>query len=198
MKNKYIVVITVLTLIITLIGATFSFFKVMTESENEAVSLESARLDISLDVRPLYYGHELLPLNNDDVMKAFEAKCIDSLNRGACDAYTIRIDNVGQNMSYLGSIKFTLNGLTNLNYMVLNDDNTIYKDITEVTADIPLSLGDEINLLNNDARVFKLIIWVPNLDRPQDDDDAEGTYNAQITYSSAAGSIVTGTFSKNN
>ena len=79
--------------------------------------------------------------------------------------------------------------------MVINEDDTIYKDVTEITSDTILSLGDEFNLVDMGARIFKLIIWIPNLDRAQDDDDAAGFYNAKITYSSAAGTKVTGTFS---
>ena len=194
-KNNFLMIISLLTLVIAVIGATFSFFRVMTGSESGAVAVEAARLNINLTIRPMFNAKPLLPLNNSDIIKAYNSECVDYLDRGACDAYIIRIDNEGQDMEYIGSIKFVMNGLTNLNYMVLNEDDTIYKDITEISSDSELSLGEEFSLVNMGARIFKLIIWIPNLDKPQEDDDAAGTYNASVTYSSTAGSKVTGTFS---
>ena len=193
-QNRFLIGISFMTLIVIIIGATFSYFNIMIKSNDDAVSINAATLGIKLNIKPLYERFDLIPLDNADVIKAFNAECIDNIGNSACTVYTIEVTNEGGDTDYFGSIKFYLNELTNLNYMVLNEDNSVYKDITTIVSDTDQSLGEQFPLSNGESRLFKLIIWLPNFDRIQDEEDGLGSFNALVTYSSTAGSKVTGTF----
>ena len=193
-QNRFLIGISFMTLIVIIIGATFSYFNIMIKSNDDAVSINAATLGIKLNIKPLYKRFDLNPLDNADVIKAFNAECIDNIGNSACTVYTIEVTNEGGDTDYFGSIKFYLNELTNLNYMVLNEDNSVYKDITTIVSDTDQSLGEQFPLSNGESRLFKLIIWLPNFDRIQDEEDGLGSFNALVTYSSTAGSKVTGTF----
>ncbi len=197
-KNNFLFIISVLTLIFIVLGATFSFFRVEASSSEGAVTVGAANLNIVVDVQPLYIGKVLIPLDNDKVMTAFNNSCVDNNDNGACQAYTISIDNAGQNADYAGIINFTLNGITNLNYMVLDENNNVYQDITNIVSGTDQSLGPEFNLLDGGSKNYTLIIWVPNFNRPQDTEDAGGSFNAAVTYETSYGSRITGTFSGSN
>ena len=197
-KSSFVIVMSILTLIITTFGATFSFFRVSAESSEGAVNFQAAEIGVSLDLQPLYVGKELIPLDNDKVMTAFSNSCVDKKDNGACQAYTITIANKGQAYDYLGTIKFNLDSLTNLNYMVLDENNNVYQELTNIVSGTDQSLGNAFNLLENGSRTFKIIVWVPNYDRPQDTEDAAGSFSASVTYSATMGSRVTGTFTINN
>lgn len=192
-KNEFLIIISVLTLVVAVLGATFSFFRVMTQSSDVAF-VEAANLSINLDVIPLYQHNNLIPLDNDRVIEAFNNECLDARGNSACTAYTIKITNNGQNMDYIGNIKFKLDQITNLNYIVLNEDNTIYNDITSIVSDTDQALGEKFNLIDGVNKTFKLVIWLPNLDYIQDYEDGSGNFTASVTYSAATGSKVTGTF----
>lgn len=194
-RSKFYLIISLLTLIITLFGATFSFFNTMIKSDDSVVVSEAAFFKIRLSVLPLYDDRKLLPLNNSDVFKAFDNQCIDDIGNGACVAYSIEVTNEGNETEYYGDIIFNLNGVKNLNYLVLNEDNSVYQDITTVIGNVPLYLGNQFNLLSGESRKFIILIWVPNFDRPQESEDASGSFKASVTYSSFAGPKVTGTFS---
>ena len=193
--NKFLPIISILTLLIILIGSTFAWFAVNASSEEKAVSVEAADLGIRLEVNPLYVGKPLIPTNDSDIDKAFASECIDIYGNGACSAYTIKVKNSGQEADYVGTINFRLEGITNFKYRVLDNAGEVYQVNTEVDAGEEQSLGQKFTLSKNEEKIFTLIVWLPNVDYDQSDDDAEGRFGATVTYSSSAGARVTGTFS---
>jgi hypothetical protein len=58
-------------------------------------------------------------------------------------------------------------------------------------------LGDSFELDTGESRDFVLVIWLSNLEGPQDDEDAGGNFSASVTYETTYGSRITGTFSVN-
>ncbi len=182
MKNsKILIVIYVLSFIFVLTGSTIAYFTMTAQSGESAAGAKSSNVGINLLATPLYNEKKLIPLNDSDVMTAYENECVDINDYGACHAYTLTIENIGSSLTYDGLIKFDLTNITNINYMVLDEDDEVYKAKTTVTNEW-LSLGDSFLLPADATREFKLIIWVPNYNYDQNNYDGGGVFNAIVKY----------------
>ena len=193
--NKFMMIISTLTLFVILAGATFAYFAVSVSSGQGDVAGEAAAINISVDVQPLYTGKPLIPTNDSDISTAYANSCVDIHSNGACSAYTITVTNAGQQLEYEGTIKFTLNDITNFKYRLLDENDNVYQDTTTVVTGTDQSLGNSFVLGANASKTFTLIVWLPNMSYEQDDTDANGHFSAEVTYASSAGSVVTGMFS---
>ena len=194
-KNNLISIIWMSTIIITIIGATFSYYSTVSASNSEAVNPKSSIFGIDLVVLPLYADKPLIPLNDEDVMTAYQNECVDIYEYGACKAYEINILSYGDDLSYNGTIEFNSNKIENLKYMILDEDDNPYVDITDVEFGTIQTLGDEFSLSYNERKRFKLIIWVPNYNYDQNDADGAGSFSASISYVSTGDNKITGTIS---
>lgn len=192
-KNRFLITIYVFTFIFAVIGTTFAYFSTSITSDEDA-SLTASNLGINLSVLPLYIPTSIIPTNNSDIRIAYENECLDIYEKGACYSYTISIENIGNTEEYIGTINFTLNDITNLNYIVLDENGNEYKDTTKILTNEDQSLGNSFILNENESKNFKIIIWLPNLDEVQDDYDSNGNFSASVTYTSSSGSKITGTF----
>lgn len=195
--NKFLSAVYVLTFFCVLIGSTFAYFTTSSQSNSGAIASKSARVGINLLVEPLYADKPLIPMNNKDVMKAYAQNCIDDNDNGACRTYTITLKNIGEALDYKGTVNFSLNNIKNLNYLILDENDDVYVDIQKIEAGTEQSLGPTIDLNENESKVFKLIIWVPNFDYIQDDFDSNGSFNAKITYKSSNNNQISGSISGN-
>ena len=195
--NRFMSVISIVTLIVIMLGSTFAWFAVNTSSDTGAVSVEAAELGIKLDILPLYAGNPLIPTNDSDIDKALENECVDIYGNGACSAYTIKVKNNGKEAEYVGNIKFKLEDILHFKYRVLDSQGNLYQVNTEVDVDTidGQSLGNKFTLAQGEEKTFTLIMWLPNENYDQSDDDAEGRFGASVTYESSAGGKVTGSFS---
>ncbi len=192
--NKFLSVVSILTIIVMIIGSTFAYFAVSTATNEDAIALQSAHFDIKLMVEPLYTGRALIPTNDSDIDKALQEECIDKYDNGACSAYTITVTNDGQTGDYIGNIEFTTD-ITNLKYRLLDENGVVYLDNTDVDSGNVQSLGNQFTMTSGSDKVFTLVIWLSNKQYIQDPDDANGSFSAAVTYTSSAGSRVTATFS---
>ena len=198
--NKFLFVTSVLSILILTLGATFSFFTVSNKSEYDAVKVEANKIELALSVDKLYTGHELIPTNDEDIMKAYQNKCLDLHNYGACLAYTIEVSNFNLKQDLIGSIDFDVQGIENLSYMLLDENENVYlsKQNIENGASENLSLGDHFTLgdatkNNPSTKKFTLLIWLTNLDENQNEQDAGGSFTTSISYESVTfGSKLTG------
>lgn len=199
-KNKiYLSITSILSMLILLIGTTFSYFSINAKSDDDALAVGATTVDLRLDIIPKYVGHKLIPTNDEDIMIAYESKCIDIYGFGACLAYEIEVSNGSDKQDLIGLIDFEVTKIENLSYMVLDEDNNIYLDKTSIKGEntIGMPLGehfvlDKATVDNPTSKKFVLIIWLTNLEGPQDDFDAGGTFNAYITYQSVLGNKLTG------
>ena len=194
-KNKFLTVVYVLTFFFALTGTTFAYFIREARSSEGAIASKSAVVGVDLSILPLYGTKPLIPMNDTDVMTAYENECIDIYQFGACKAYTITVDNIGEELAYEGTINFTLNDIVNLNYLVLDEDDEIYIDKTNIVAGTDQSLGASFTLPVSESRTFKLIIWLPNYEEYQDEYDGNGNFNATVTYKSANNYRIAGSIS---
>ena len=132
MENKkgngiFLGIVSVATLIVAIIGATFAYFSATTESNTDAVNLTAYEFKLSLSVSPIYPegASALIPLNPDTVIpNAPEAnntnllyalneakkKCIDDQGLQVCALYQVTIENQAVNSLTLnGQIKTVTN-----------------------------------------------------------------------------------------
>ena len=196
-ENKFLIILPMISMIILLLGATFSYFTTTVHSNEAAVGFTAAKIGASLEVTPLYTGKDLIPMDDTDVMKGYAHSCVDDNSYGACQAYTITLTNTGDTFEYVGTINFTVEEIEHLKYLLLDENGEIYQDKTEITSGTDLSLGQNVSLGENESKNFTLIVWVSNFDYLQDDEDGGGNFSALVTYTTANGSKVTGTFSAN-
>lgn len=192
--NAFLLVTSVLSTAILLISATFSYFTTQSMSKMNAVAIEAGKIKLGLGVSSLYTGHKLIPMNDNDVMKAYNQECIDDLGNGACLAYSFEVFNYEKSVDVSGTIDFNVDGIEHLSYMILDENNNVYLDKTSVSNGVneKLSLGDGFTLedgtsLNGNSKKFYLLIWLTNLDEAQEAYDAGGSFSASITYNSIYG-----------
>lgn len=206
MKNNrskmFLSITSILSMFILLIGTTFSYFSISSKSDDDILQVNAASINLKLGITPKYVGHLLIPTNDEDIMVAYESKCVDIYGLGACLAYDIEVSNGSSEQDLIGMINFTINGIENLSYMLLDDNDNIYLEKTSIKKDnsLNLPLGDhfvlgDATIENPTSKKFVLIIWLTNLDIPQEDYDAAGTFSASISYQSVLGSKLTGSIS---
>lgn len=198
--NVFLLVTSILSTFILLIGATFSYFSTRNMSKMNALAVEAGKVRLGLGVSPLYTGYKLIPTNDSDIMTAYNQKCLDDYGYGACLAYEFEVYNFNLKQDVIGKIDFNVEGIENLSYIVLDENDTIYLDKTSVgngiTKDLPLGehfILEDATELNSKSKKFKLIIWLTNLEQDQNDTDAGGQFSATITFSSVYGGKLTAT-----
>ena len=198
--NIFLVVTSIFSLIIMLIGATFSYFTVSSMSKVDAVSAESGKLQIGLSVSPIYSGYPLIPLNDNLIDKAYSQKCRDDNNNGACLAYLLEVFNFADANEVEGFIDFTIDGIENLSYKVQDTNGNDYLGVNHIDSSnsVKLSLGQPFFLekgseQNSYSKKFVLLIWLTDIGVSQDDKDANGKFSAMVTYRTPEGGRLTAT-----
>lgn len=204
MKKKstnILIIISIISCIILLIGAIFSYFTINNRSNEDAIKVNAAKTKLDLKLSSLYVGDKLLPMNDSDVMKAYNNECLDDFGNRACLAYTIEVTSYYPQNEIIGNISFNVNDIENLSYLVLDDNNNIYLDKTSIDKNNSsnLSLGNSFTIENANSegktKKFILIIWLTNLDVDQSITDARKNFNASVSYNSIYGSNLTASLS---
>lgn len=215
MKKEYKLLYVVLVIIIfsiTTIGATYAYWTATTASNNNDIKTESTIYSISMDINPLYHDFSVIPMNDEDALKALKNKCKDKYDRGACSAYNIHVYDYDVNLGFVsGFMNVSTNNMQNLSYMMLKesdtyDENTcviiddtedIYctaKEATSVEIDTDLSLGDTYDVVGTESIDFILLMWLSNLDVSQNETDI-GTFEAIVTMQAGSGGEIKGSIS---
>lgn len=195
-KNNLLMFSSILLLIVMLLGATFSYFAAIARG-SENIELAGANFDFELVITPLYNQKKIIPMDDSDVMTGYANQCVDKNGYGACYAYNIHVENTGNKIDYVGTINFNVTDIENLKYLLLDEDNNRYVDALAIQSGEDQTLGNSFELDTGESRDFVLVIWLSNLEGPQDDQDAGGNFSASVTYESTFGSKITGTFSVN-
>lgn len=200
-KKGLIVMIYLFSIIIMLFGITFSYFTARSRSNNNALDVKSGRLKLALEVDSKYTGYSLIPLNDSDIMKAYNNKCLDNDGNGACVAYDIIVTNDSARQDVVGKIDFDIKHISNLSYLVLDEEGKIYQNITKIeksTKNMPLGsnfiLEGAFETGTPTQKKFTLIIWLSNYDYDQVEDKG-GTFTAAISYNSVYGQKLSSTVS---
>lgn len=200
--NKFLLITTILSVCVLLVGITFSYFTISNRSKLDAVSAEAGKVVLGLGVSDMTSGIKLIPTRDEDIMTAYLHNCIDDYGYGACNVFNFTLSNFSYKQDIIGKISFKVDNIKHLSYMVLDDNDNIYLDKTsiDVNNSNDLSLGDGFMLEEGSSttpisRNFKLVVWLSNIDEAQDEDDAGGSYSASVTYYSVLGSELTGSVS---
>lgn len=198
--NRFLLVTSILSVIVLLIGATFSYFTMKTGSDTDALSVTASKIDLGLSISSVYTEHKLIPTDDSDIMTAYRQSCVDDFGFGACLAYQLELTNFSISQDIIGTIDFTVNNIENLSYMVLDENNNVYQDKVSINSSglVNLPLGSNFILEdgseNSTSKKFILIIWLTNLpDTNQDEFDANGNFSATVDYRSIYGGKITGT-----
>lgn len=191
-------IISILTLLVMGIGSTFAYFNAhMAESAKDSVSVSSINLVVNLKIEPLYTELKMLPTNDSDIYKAFNNKCLDYIGNGACIAYIIEIENIGQSQEGYLTFKYESEDIRNLKYLVLDGDDTskVLQEPTEGTSEDKI-VGEAIKMDSNQNKKVIMVLWISEQKAPQDYEQG-GTFTGMVSYNSALGARVTGTMNKN-
>lgn len=196
--NKFLLVTTILSMVILLIGGTLSYFTLSTMSKMDALAVNAGKVRLGLGVSPIYTGFQIIPLKDKDIIKAYNQKCKDDLEQGVCLAYALEVFNFEEQSEIEGIIDFNLNGIENLSYMVLDENNNPYVDITHINKDNPIAqtLGEKFILpkavdATYPSKKFTLLIWLTDNNEVQDETDANKTFSAEVTYKTTEGGRLT-------
>ena len=156
---------------------------------------------LNLGIEPLYNGKPLLPTNDEDIHKAFDNKCVDLYDSGACMAYTITIENLGYEQEGVATFTAESESITNLKYMILDNENdfAVLKGPTpamnatgeEQLAGVPIKLEKD-----SDIKQITIVIWISNLNEPQDEEQG-ASFTGQVSFESTVGAKITGTMNEN-
>ena len=177
--NIFLLITTIFSTLILLIGATFSYFSTKNMSKMNALAVEAGKVKLGLSVSALSTGHKLIPTNDSDIMTAYKQNCIDDYGNGACSLYEFEVYNFNKSQDVIGKIYLNKTSVPN-----------------GETKDLPLGehfLLGEATELSSTSRKFKLIIWLTNLEEDQNKIDAGGSFSAVITFSSVTGGRLTAT-----
>lgn len=156
MENKkgngiFLGIVSVATLIVAIIGATFAYFSASTESNTDAVNLTAYEFKLSLSVSPIYPegASALIPLDPDTVipnapaanntnllyaLNVAKKRCIDDQGLQVCALYQVTIENQAVNEIKLsGQLKTVTNNpgegegktpFSNLTYQAVSGNTT--------------------------------------------------------------------------
>ena len=118
-------VLIVIVLAIATVGSTYAFWAATASSASNAVQTESTIFSISMQLNPLYHGFSVIPMDDENALKALANKCKDRYDRGACSAYTIYVYDWNENLDLIsGFMDVTTNNMQNLSYMMLRVSDT--------------------------------------------------------------------------
>ena len=206
------VVLIIMVLSITTIGATYAYWTATTKSNENDVKTESTIFSISMSINPLYYGFSVIPMNDVDALKALKNKCMDKYNRGACAAYNINVYDYNVDLAFIsGYMDVTTNNMQNLSYMMLRESDVynedtcvmveeynksycITKEATSVGDGVHLSLGETYDVTGMTSTNFILLVWLSNLGFSQNDIDI-GSFEAIVTMQAGNGGEIKGSIS---
>ena len=94
-------VLAVIVLAISTIGATYAYWTASTKSANNEVETGSTIYSISMQINPLYHDFSVIPMDDENALKALKNKCKDKYDRGACSAYTIYVYDYNADLDYI-------------------------------------------------------------------------------------------------
>ena len=200
-KKSLLLMLYIFSFIIMLFGVSFSYFTAKARSDNTALNAKSGKLTLGLEVSSKYTEHKLIPAADADIMKAYHNECVDDYGNGACVAYDIEVTNDSAKQDVIGTIDFKIEHIENLSYLVLDEEENIYQNITKIeksSTNMPLGnnfiLDSALETGIPTRKKFVLVIWLSDYDYNQEEDRG-GTFSASITYNSIYGQKLTSTVS---
>lgn len=198
--NKILIIMTSISIVILLIGTTFSYFTISNKSKKDALTATSYDVNLILGISSLTSNKKLIPTRDEDIQIAYRQNCVDDNGFGACMAYSFELFNYNKEQDIIGTISFDVTDIDNLSYMILDENNNVYLDKTSIpngtTDNLPLGehfiMGEGTKEVPS-TKKFVLVIWLSNKEEDQTSYDASGEFTANVSYESVSGAFLTGT-----
>ena len=175
-------VIGVLTLIVAIIGASFAYFSINAQSDEDALTVQAATVQIVYNDGEAVAIKDIIPATEEIALRAYTraqgdgsdsyTPCIDDNNRTVCGVYEFTLTNIGTNaVNVTAKVTPTAldeeggeKGFTNLKFIMY--------DITEnAESGSEIHRGtisyDEFNLFNSEQSIsgeetakYRLFVWL--------------------------------------
>lgn len=191
-KTLLFLAIYIFSFIFMSFGGAFSYFSARTRSHENALDAKSGHLSLGLEIKAKYAGHDLIPIDDKDIMIAYNKECKDNKDKGVCLAYDIFITNNSVRQDVTGNIDFELDHIENLSYLVMDENGNVYQETKKVSGTVsgmPLGNNFILDTASEEAPItkkFTLLLWITNMDYEQKE-DYNGNFSAYVTYNSIFG-----------
>lgn len=204
-QGTFYMIIAMLTLIVAIVGATFAYFSLQASDEN-TVKGNAARVGLSLEVRKVSVDAtgDLVPLDELLLEKAIKGDsetgsqmCVDKNGNTVCQVYEVKVTNEGTAATAVnGTLTLTAETITNLKWQIMTDQDTPVTDSGQfkTTDDTEIAKNDTVEA-NPGTKSYYIMIWIDEIEEDQNDSDT-GAFAGVVSFTSADGSGVTGTFSE--
>ncbi len=204
-QGTFYMIIAMLTLVVAIVGATFAYFSLQASDEN-TIKGNAAQAGLSLEVRKVSVdaSGDLVPLDETLLEKAIKGDsatgsqmCVDKNGNTVCQVYEIKVTNEGTAATAVnGSLTLSAETITNLKWQIMTDQSTPVTDTGQfkTTDDTEIAKNDTVEA-NPGTKTYYIMIWIDEIESPQNDSDT-GAFTGVVSFTSADGSGVTGTFSE--
>lgn len=204
-QGTFYMIIAMLTLIVAIVGATFAYFSLQASDEN-TVKGNAAKAGLSLEVRKVSVdaSGDLVPLDELLLDKAIKGDtetsnqmCVDKNGNTVCQVYEVKVTNEGSAATAVnGTLTLSAETITNLKWQIMTDQNTPVMDSGQfkTTDDTEIAKNDTIEA-SPGTKSYYIMIWIDEIEEDQNDSDT-GAFTGVVSFTSADGSGVTGTFSE--
>lgn len=204
-QGTFYMIIAMLTLVVAIVGATFAYFSLQASDEN-TIKGNAAQAGLSLEVRKVSVdaSGDLVPLDETLLEKAIKGDsatgsqmCVDKNGNTVCQVYEVKVTNEGSAATAVnGSLTLSAETITNLKWQIMTDQSTPVTDKGQfkTTDDTELAKNDTVEA-NPGTKTYYIMIWIDEIESPQNDSDT-GAFTGVVSFTSADGSGVTGTFSE--
>jgi len=204
-QGTFYMIIAMLTLIVAIVGATFAYFSLQASDEN-TVKGNAAKVGLSLEVRKVSVDAtgDLVPLDELLLEKAIKGDsdtgsqmCVDKNWNTVCQVYEVKVTNEGTAATAVnGTLTLTAETITNLKWQIMTDQDTPVTDSGQfkTTDDTEIAKNDTVEA-NPGTKSYYIMIWIDEIEEDQNDSDT-GAFTGVVSFTSADGSGVTGTFSE--
>ena len=123
--------------------------------------------------------------------------CVDKNGNTVCQVYEVKVTNEGTAATAVnGSLTLSAKTITNLKWQIMTDQSTPVTDSGQfkTTSDTEIANNDTIEA-NPGTKTYYIMIWIDEIESPQNDSDT-GAFTGVVSFTSADGSGVTGTFTE--
>ena len=204
-QGTFYMIIAMLTLVVEIVGATFAYFSLQASDEN-TIKGNAAQAGLSLEVRKVSVdaSGDLVPLDETLLEKAIAGDsatgsqmCVDKNGNTVCQVYEVKVTNEGSAATAInGSLTLSAETITNLKWQIMTDQSTPVTDTGQfkTTDDTEIAKNDTVEA-NPGTKTYYIMIWIDEIESPQNDSDT-GAFTGVVSFTSADGSGVTGTFSE--
>ena len=152
-NHKFIIVMSILSFILIIIGGSFAYFTAKARSDERSLDMASHFVQVGYNDGTNLQADDLIPTSDNVAMRSYNGEsvngqCKDDNNRTVCSIYSFDVTNLGSIEQHLGArINIEKNGIIALKYALFNVTGN--SDIHDSSSKIKVSEGFIPNTINN-------------------------------------------------